>query len=60
MPTDAAQVLLIEDDVSHAEMAGEGLSRAGFIVTLAHSGLNTSSTSCYATCDCPTQMEWKF
>jgi len=38
MPTDAAQVLLIEDDVSHAEMAGEVLSRAGFIVTLAHSG----------------------
>ncbi|MBK9973584.1 MAG: sigma-54-dependent Fis family transcriptional regulator [Planctomycetes bacterium] len=31
-------VLLIDDDVSHAEIAGEALSRAGYAVTLAHSG----------------------
>ena len=36
--TDKAKILLIDDDVSHAEMAGEVLSRAAFAVTLAHSG----------------------
>ncbi|RIK62957.1 MAG: sigma-54-dependent Fis family transcriptional regulator [Planctomycetota bacterium] len=36
--TDKAKILLIDDDVSHAEMAGEVLSRAEFAVTLAHSG----------------------
>jgi len=32
------KVLLIDDDVNHAEIAGEALSRAGYAVTLAHSG----------------------
>lgn len=36
--TDTPRILLIDDDVSHAEMAGEVLSRAGFSVALAHSG----------------------
>ena len=36
--TDTPRILLIDDDVSHAEMAGEVLSRAGFNVALAHSG----------------------
>lgn len=31
-------VLLIDDDASHAEIAGESLERAGYDVTLAHSG----------------------
>jgi two-component system response regulator HydG len=33
-----AKVLLIDDDVSHAEIAGEVLQRADYDVTLAHSG----------------------
>lgn len=32
------RVLLIDDDVTHAEIAGEALSRADYDVTLAHSG----------------------
>ncbi|MBX3475640.1 MAG: sigma-54-dependent Fis family transcriptional regulator [Planctomycetes bacterium] len=32
------KVLLIDDDVTHAEIAGEALSRADYDVTLAHSG----------------------
>jgi two-component system, NtrC family, response regulator HydG len=32
------RVLLIDDDVTHAEIAGEALSRADYHVTLAHSG----------------------
>lgn len=32
------KVLLIDDDVTHAEIAGEALSRANYDVTLAHSG----------------------
>ncbi|MBE7492454.1 MAG: sigma-54-dependent Fis family transcriptional regulator [Planctomycetes bacterium] len=32
------KVLLIDDDVTHAEIAGEALSRAGYDVTLAHNG----------------------
>ncbi|CAG0988361.1 partial Transcriptional regulatory protein ZraR, partial [Planctomycetaceae bacterium] len=36
--TDSPRILLIDDDVSHAEMAGEVLSRGSFSVALAHSG----------------------
>ena len=32
------RILLIDDDASHAEIAGESLERAGHHVTLAHSG----------------------
>ena len=32
------RILLIDDDASHAEIAGESLERAGHDVTLAHSG----------------------
>ncbi len=32
------KILLIDDDVSHAEIAGEALARANYDVTLAHSG----------------------
>lgn len=32
------RVLLIDDDVSHAQIAGEVLERADYVVTLAHSG----------------------
>src|SRR5690606_28709058 len=32
------RILLIDDDASHAEIAGESLERADFAVTLAHSG----------------------
>jgi two-component system response regulator HydG len=36
--TTKPKVLLIDDDVSHAEIAGEALERADYDVTLAHSG----------------------
>jgi two-component system response regulator HydG len=36
--TTKPKVLLIDDDVSHAEIAGEALERANYDVTLAHSG----------------------
>jgi len=32
------RILLIDDDASHAEIAGEVLTRAGYAATLAHSG----------------------
>ena len=34
----APRILLIDDDASHAEIAGEALARADYDVTLAHSG----------------------
>lgn len=38
MTTAPPSVLLIDDDVSHAEVAGEALERARYAVTLAHTG----------------------
>jgi two-component system response regulator HydG len=36
--TSASRILLIDDDVSHAEVAGEALESAGYTVSLAHAG----------------------